>query len=317
MTETEEFNAMIGGCARFQETFQIGPFQIQPHILHLSEECRDRKTSAHAHQSYELSFLLKGKAKYWVQGEEASVREGEGIAIPPKTVHSKRMDSDSVILGFMLFIFAQGDGSRLHLAKLREGVKEKRGRLPGNQNIARALAQLAKLPASREPYLDERVLCLCREIYLEFISLFAPSLPSSPASPRAEKFQRGESGNILVDAAKFFIEDNAHRPLAPSEVSRHLGVSLVQLNKIFRANDGRSVGRRIADTKLYYARQLLENSARSVKDIASSLGFEDANYFCRFFRKRLGVSPTEFRRSGRGAPTPGHCDENSSRQTPP
>jgi AraC family transcriptional activator of pobA len=40
--------------------------------------------------------------------------------------------------------------------------------------------------------------------------------------------------------------------------------------------------------------------AGSVAGVAAELGFKDAAYFCRFFRRHAGVSPTEYRRQGDG-----------------
>ncbi|MGG6313797.1 helix-turn-helix domain-containing protein [Paenibacillus macerans] len=51
------------------------------------------------------------------------------------------------------------------------------------------------------------------------------------------------------------------------------------------------------------ARQLLATSRCSISDIAESVGYVDAHYFSRLFRKHIGCSPSEFRdRSGNHPP---------------
>ncbi|MDB5999727.1 MAG: helix-turn-helix protein, partial [Rhizobacter sp.] len=47
------------------------------------------------------------------------------------------------------------------------------------------------------------------------------------------------------------------------------------------------------------AERELAYSALSVKAVALSLGFADAGYFTRFFIRRTGRSPTEFREAAR------------------
>ena len=44
---------------------------------------------------------------------------------------------------------------------------------------------------------------------------------------------------------------------------------------------------------------LLSSTDMSVKEIASTLHFEDTPYMCRFFRQRTGLSPMEFRNKER------------------
>jgi AraC-like DNA-binding protein len=48
--------------------------------------------------------------------------------------------------------------------------------------------------------------------------------------------------------------------------------------------------------KLERAKELLRVSAMTVKQIALSSGFNDDNYFCRYFRRKVGSSPMTFRR---------------------
>lgn len=43
------------------------------------------------------------------------------------------------------------------------------------------------------------------------------------------------------------------------------------------------------------ARNLLENSEMSIKEIGLSLGFSNQNYFSDFFKKRSGFPPSEYR----------------------
>ena len=52
------------------------------------------------------------------------------------------------------------------------------------------------------------------------------------------------------------------------------------------------------------ARRLLEETGRSVTDIAGAVGFPDSGHFARVFRQETGVSPREYRRKGAGVAPP-------------
>ena len=45
------------------------------------------------------------------------------------------------------------------------------------------------------------------------------------------------------------------------------------------------------------ARRFLAFSRLSVNEIATAMGFEDAAYFCRFFKRGQGVTPSDYRAS--------------------
>jgi AraC family transcriptional regulator, transcriptional activator of pobA len=79
--------------------------------------------------------------------------------------------------------------------------------------------------------------------------------------------------------------------------ARLLALSETSLNRLCRRLTG-STGFDLVQQRLVLeARRRLMHGLSSVVGIASELGFKDSAYFCRFFRRHSGVSPTEFRRS--------------------
>ncbi len=63
----------------------------------------------------------------------------------------------------------------------------------------------------------------------------------------------------------------------------------------FQKKWGVTPQRYLAELKMTHARRLLADSASPVCDIAAALGFSDANYFSRFFRRHEGITPLEYR----------------------
>ena len=41
---------------------------------------------------------------------------------------------------------------------------------------------------------------------------------------------------------------------------------------------------------------MLRNTNETITDIALSCGFSSSSYFCRIFKKEMGISPTEYKR---------------------
>lgn len=52
----------------------------------------------------------------------------------------------------------------------------------------------------------------------------------------------------------------------------------------------------LTDIRIAAAKQMLENSDLMVKEIAEKVGYQEASYFTRVFKKNTGVSPAEYRR---------------------
>ena len=56
-------------------------------------------------------------------------------------------------------------------------------------------------------------------------------------------------------------------------------------------------------TKVEYSIELLKNSNKSINTLAEELGYTDASYFIKVFKRYAGTTPLSFRR--RGSRTPG------------
>jgi len=74
-----------------------------------------------------------------------------------------------------------------------------------------------------------------------------------------------------------------------------LGTTPHLLAKACRAAFGLSVKEFITERRMLEAKRLLLFTVRSVEDIAYEVGLDDAAYFSRFFKSRMGLPPGEWR----------------------
>jgi AraC-like DNA-binding protein len=70
-----------------------------------------------------------------------------------------------------------------------------------------------------------------------------------------------------------------------------LKVSRRHLQRIFAAQLGRSPQDWLKEQRLIRARRMLQN-ARTVKEVAHSLGFRHVSHFSRDFKQRFGIAPS-------------------------
>lgn len=119
-------------------------------------------------------------------------------------------------------------------------------------------------------------------------------LAQAPVSPRAV------SADPILAGFQNLVEKNFREEHAVDFYARMLRVTPKALtNRVTRAT-GRSARAWIQERALLEAKRLLAYSDFSVSAVADELGFEDPNYFARFFRTKTGVAPGEFRRNARG-----------------
>ncbi len=83
--------------------------------------------------------------------------------------------------------------------------------------------------------------------------------------------------------------------LTEASLARRVGLSVSQLNRLFNAQLGESPKQYWDGRRFNAAITQLSSSATPIKQLAQELGFRSQNYFARWFRKRAGLTPSEYR----------------------
>ena len=81
----------------------------------------------------------------------------------------------------------------------------------------------------------------------------------------------------------------------PREVAQLLKEDLSSINRKLRNESGMKLGNLIDEDRLNKCQQELQNSYTRISEIGWKCGFQDPNYFARWFRKKTGQTPTQWR----------------------
>ncbi len=104
-----------------------------------------------------------------------------------------------------------------------------------------------------------------------------------------------ESEAIIDDTHKYIIE-NLDKTLSLDKISERAGFSPTHFARLFKKRYGTPVTEYIISRRIAGAQMLLATTQMPIKDIAHQTGFADQLYFSRIFRKKLHITPGDFRR---------------------
>lgn len=100
----------------------------------------------------------------------------------------------------------------------------------------------------------------------------------------------------IQKAITFIAEHFSDPNLGVTPVSDALGISRRQLERDFRAGKGNTIREHIEETRMKVAaRLLIEQPDVTVEEVARSVGITSPGSFFRTFRKRYGLTPSEYR----------------------
>ncbi len=126
-------------------------------------------------------------------------------------------------------------------------------------------------------------------IFLQCLSQETLRALSATAAP-----QDVSSSGLLVAHALDFIEQKMNINFSLYEVANNLEINPQYLSRIFKAQTGLTVGRYILRRKIAVAKERLLSTRMNIKQVAMSVGFNDAQYFSRRFHSEMGLSPRAY-----------------------
>lgn len=92
-----------------------------------------------------------------------------------------------------------------------------------------------------------------------------------------------------------YLEERFTTDIDRNELARRFGITPNHLSRLFLQHGEESFTDALARLRLSYACELLKTPHLRIKEVGSLCGFNDCNYFCRLFKKKMGCSPGEYR----------------------
>lgn len=81
-----------------------------------------------------------------------------------------------------------------------------------------------------------------------------------------------------------------------ADYAKQIGITPAHLNAICRQTSGSSALQLVHDRVLLAARRELAYTDKSITDVAASVGFSEPSYFTRFFKRKMRMTPKQYRR---------------------
>ena len=101
---------------------------------------------------------------------------------------------------------------------------------------------------------------------------------------------------IVQTQVRRYLEDNYMFDLSLDSVGEILHISPAYLSAQFKKYQKMNFLDCLTELRINAAKELLADPFRSSAEVASMVGYEDASYFARAFKKRTGMTPTQYRR---------------------
>lgn len=106
----------------------------------------------------------------------------------------------------------------------------------------------------------------------------------------------GNSKNrLIVEGIKGYVRSNFKENLNLDMIAESVCLSPYYASRIFKESQNMTIMEYVLEVKMHEAKKLLSNPRYKIDEIARDLGYVDPSYFSKVFRRKTGLSPTQFR----------------------
>lgn len=260
------------------ELYQIGELCLEP----------TSEVPSHPQTCYEISYIITGEGWFEHEGEKINVRPGDLVFSPCRGTHSIHASEHSELYyAYVGFRLTDGDDPALaeHAAFFADGSPLL---CRGNHHLYSNFRQCMD-EFYREQHTDFLMVeaCLTRLI-LSCYRIFT----NDDAEP---DYTVGiqNSGQLLYRVMKF-VENHTAEPLTVAQVAAGVGYSPCYLSHLFKNKMGITLQEYISNRRIERAKELIALKRFNITEIADRLGYPNLQSFSRAFRKKTGLTPSQY-----------------------
>lgn len=238
--------------------------------------------NAHSHKHIEIDYVVTGRCMITTDNSNISLSTGESIVIASGTRHGFLVEN----AGKCRIRQFEFDGviEEEQTAEMLSGKDRPCYKFTDCEEIGEALKQLCRYDEQTDVY-GERL------FLLEFRKLQLLLLRYRDASEKKGGYRYSE----LVESVLHVLDENYLREIRLEDLARKQYVSSSYLRRVFVREVGFSAMEYITVLRMERAKRLLKDSEKTISEVAADTGYSNLQHFSSQFKKKIGVSPTDFR----------------------
>lgn len=227
-------------------------------------------------EDYYLIYVERGELAVIMDGDTRTVRSGSTVLFPPH-YHYKYTFSGNATLSYL---WAHFTGS--HAGRFLDDCGF--GNLPciyhsePDIQIISGFEKLFDIFREHEPLQRQKLACRLESILLDIASGL-----------------RRTDGVYNLTKSLAHIHAVYNREIKIPELAKMESLSNSRYIAVFKKHMGMTPSDYIIGLRINVACELLKNRDRSIKEVAASVGYQDPHFFGKIFKKKMGLSPKNYR----------------------
>ncbi len=301
---------------RLDLRFRWGRYGIQVLRCHLAYQPAGNVIKSHKHREYEFHFIYSGKGILVLEDGNHAVHAGLFYLTGPHVVHQQEVDPWEAIEELCLHVDIvdqssstqtgeQSWGEQWEIAEADECVRQL-NTMVAHPTLDQYDAMSWFLTAYRAWH--ERELGAFTTIQQAVIQILLRAARAHHVTQIHTALPSRDMNAYRYQLATQFIRDNYARAINLEEVAEELNIGGRQLQRILGEQGNETFSGYLERYRLMQVCMALTRDDQTVEKLAQQHGFSSGSYLHYVFKKRLGMTPQQYREQQR--------QYNSSMNTP-
>ena len=269
--------------------------QLQPNgyieIEKLESKVNSHNFFLHSHKHYEIYFLTSGTRQFFYSDSFITISAPTILIMPPNHLHTseggayERYDVDvspSYLNDLQASIL-----NRMKLHVLKPNAEQAR-------RLVSIVNEMSELN-DHSPFLDQTISTLFSYYVYEIGKLDINTANEGPIPESKLNHDGGTLPETLMKIIRY-MNDNFPSKITMDELSSRFGMSKGTINYSFNKYLNVTPIDYLINIRLINSTAYLENTSLTISQIADKCGFMSSNHYTLMFKRKNGISPSEYRK---------------------
>lgn len=251
--------------------------------------------TTHWHDETEIIHVKKGSVKITINGKSfignedsifivnsGEIHEIEGLVVP--------LSYSAYVFDFNMLSFKTKDAAeQKFITPILDGNLQFANCIKPNKHTITLLKYIYRLNSTE----FQTCTLATKASLLQFFALLIEENQFTLCETQDRSFQKS---HILKGIVKYISENYSHE-ISLQEIAKQFNMSYKYFCRFFKNNFQKTFIEYLNDVRLENAIRMFENEDISVTEAAIFCGFSNMSYFTRTFKKKVGCTPSQYKKS--------------------
>ncbi len=260
----------------------------------ISDQTRQFATN-HWHDEIEIVYVTNGCINITINSKEFIGKSGDIFIVNSGEMHEiygsgTPLEYCAFVFDFDMLTFRKDDfAQQNYIEPMLRGKMQFFNRVKSSEKAFEMLKYINEINSTKPT-------CYILSTKAVLIQFFALMIEENQIAQVQDLQSNDEKKQLLKEIVKY-IDENYTKEIALKEISRHFYMSPKYFCRFFKNNFNKTFVEHLNDVRIENSIRLLTENNISVTEAAVSCGFCNMSYFTRTFKKKIGCTPSQYKKS--------------------